>query len=292
MELLQLTYFITAAEAENFTHAARIHSVPTSDISQTIKRLENELGAKLFVRSANRVVLSREGAVFLEGAKRVMNELENAKRRVSESLDKVSGEIRLLVLTNRRVVTQAIEKYHALYPDVSVVLSHRKGEREDFDIIISDSEPHGASFQKRPLITEKMYLAFSKDGLPGIDVNMLRESKNLASKLKDIPFITMPEHSSHYRMTRLICERLGFTPVIGIMCDDPYYIRKYTEMGLGATFVPVFSWKGLLSDKVSFEDVTDITRTTYMYLSDFARASRAVCEFVPILEQECGIAEM
>ncbi len=288
MELLQLTYFITAAEAENFTFAANVYSVPTSDISQTIKRLERELGTNLFIRSANRVVLSKEGKIFLESAKRVLSELENAKRKIADSLDKVSGEIRLLVLTNRRVVTEAIEKYHQMYPDVNFVLSHRAAEKEDYDIIISDTEPHGSGYEKRPLITEKVYLALSKDGIPGLSGDISKKEINLRD-FEKLPFISMPEHSSHYRLTKTICEECGFSPEIAIKCDDPYYIRKYMEMGLGAAFVPIFSWQGLLSDKIRFIDVSDTKRTTYMYLSAFGKSVRAVSEFVPILERECGI---
>lgn len=289
MELLQLTYFITAAETENFTRAATIHSVPTSDISQTIKRLERELGTELFIRSANRVVLSKEGRIFLESAKKVLFELENAKRRIADSLDKISGEIKLLVLTNRRVVTEVIEKYHVLYPNVNFVLSHRMTEGEDYDIIISDTDPRGSGYKKIPLITEKVYLAFSKEGIPGLSGDISKKDIHLG-ELKNLPFISMPEHSSHYGLTKSICEKNGFTPEIAIKCDDPYYIRKYTEMGLGATFVPIFSWQGLLSDKIRFVDVGDNVRTTYLYLSAFGKSTRAVTEFVPLLMKECATA--
>ena len=43
MELLQLTYFCDAAETENFSRTAQRFTVPPSNISQSIKRLETEL---------------------------------------------------------------------------------------------------------------------------------------------------------------------------------------------------------------------------------------------------------
>lgn len=48
MELLQLKYFCDAAETENFSKTAKKYLVPTSNISQSIKRLERELGVELF----------------------------------------------------------------------------------------------------------------------------------------------------------------------------------------------------------------------------------------------------
>ena len=48
MELLQLRYFLTAAREENFSRTAEMYGVPPSDISQSSKRLERELGRELF----------------------------------------------------------------------------------------------------------------------------------------------------------------------------------------------------------------------------------------------------
>ncbi|MBR2431832.1 MAG: LysR family transcriptional regulator, partial [Clostridia bacterium] len=42
MELLQLKYFCDAAETQNFSKTAKKYLVPTSNISQSIKRLEKE----------------------------------------------------------------------------------------------------------------------------------------------------------------------------------------------------------------------------------------------------------
>ena len=84
MEILQLKYFISAAELSSFTGAAKKYGVPVSDISQTIKRLERELETQLFTRSANRVSLSAQGRVFLEGARCALSELDRACTRVRE----------------------------------------------------------------------------------------------------------------------------------------------------------------------------------------------------------------
>lgn len=50
MDLLQLRYFKTAAELQSMTRAAEFHMIPQPAMSQTIARLEKELGVKLFTR--------------------------------------------------------------------------------------------------------------------------------------------------------------------------------------------------------------------------------------------------
>jgi len=64
MELLQLKYFCDAAKTQNFSQTAKKFMVPPSDISQTVKRLEKELGVALFSRHANRIVLNENGKRF------------------------------------------------------------------------------------------------------------------------------------------------------------------------------------------------------------------------------------
>ena len=53
MDILQLEYFCSAAEMENFTLAAKRHFIPQSAMSITIKRLEKELETQLFNRIGN-----------------------------------------------------------------------------------------------------------------------------------------------------------------------------------------------------------------------------------------------
>ena len=66
MELLQLRYFQTVARLESITLAAEHHLVPQSSMSQTIRRLENDLGGiKLFDRKNGRIYLNEQGRTFL-----------------------------------------------------------------------------------------------------------------------------------------------------------------------------------------------------------------------------------
>ena len=66
MDLLQLKYFSHAAQTENFSHTAQHFMVPTPSISVSIKKLENEIGVKLFDRTANTVKLNEYGKILLK----------------------------------------------------------------------------------------------------------------------------------------------------------------------------------------------------------------------------------
>ena len=64
MEILQLRYFFLSAKNENFTTTAKAFGVPTTAVSSSVRRLEEELGCKLFDRTHNRIMLNVKGRRF------------------------------------------------------------------------------------------------------------------------------------------------------------------------------------------------------------------------------------
>lgn len=279
MELLWLKYFCDAAQTENFSETARRFFVPPSNISQTMKKLEEELGVKLFDRTKNKLTLSHGGRVYYEGVKKALAELEGARAALSDSEGGVSGELKLKVCTNRRIVTGAIERFSELYPSVSFKIRHEGGNDGDFDIIITDAQLDDTRFSKRLLIDEAVSLALSRN-------NPLAARESLeARELSGEHFITMHEGSSMYRLAGRICAEAGFEPSISICTDDPMYIRKYVEMGLGVALFPTFSWKGQFSESVVVKSVGNFRRQTYIYRPEGRYTSRASAIFEEILEK-------
>lgn len=278
MEFLQLRYFCSAAETENFSHTAKIFDVPPSGISQTIKRLEKELGVKLFMRSANRVMLTEEGKIFLGGAKRALEILETTKAQLTDGEDAIRGEIKISVLTNRHVIAKLIEYFKEKYEDVNFVINHDCNfKANDFDVMISDEEIYYRSFERSVLITEELLLAVKKTN------PIVKRKKINAEVLKGEKFISTTEGSSLYRHTNRICYNEGFVPDIAIRGDDPYYLKKYIELGLGIAFVPE-SWADSFSENIMLLKIGDYKRNTYLFVNAERTQSRAVKLFVETLK--------
>ena len=266
MELLQLKYFCEAAKQQNFSKTAEKFNVPASNISQTVNRLEKELGIKLFVRKANKVILNERGMLFLNDVQNALQLLENAKKRLIDSTAELEGEIKILINANRRIVTAVIEEFKKENPKVNFFIKHNEEENfEKFDIIISDicADKNAEKFL---LVREKM----------GIAANV----KNNISSICDQRFITMQKGSSSYRLTELFGIKNGFKPNIAIQTDDPFYVRKFIELGLGIAIVPTVSWKGLLSENIVCREIDDFERLTYVWISEERYLSRAAKEFL------------
>ncbi|MBO0734118.1 MAG: LysR family transcriptional regulator [Methylocapsa sp.] len=95
MDLKQLRYVVTAAEAGNFARAAEALWLNTSTISRRVARLEEELGLTLFERGHAGVRLTPSGRAVIVYVKRVLAELEMVKCAGLQSGTGRVGEIRL-----------------------------------------------------------------------------------------------------------------------------------------------------------------------------------------------------
>ena len=86
MELLQLKYFKTVAEMGKISDAAQALFISAPALSTSISRLERELGTPLFDRTNNRIMLNRQGQIFLRYVNQVFFNLDCAKGELRQSM--------------------------------------------------------------------------------------------------------------------------------------------------------------------------------------------------------------
>ncbi|HOJ12052.1 MAG TPA: LysR family transcriptional regulator [Clostridiales bacterium] len=277
MELLQLKYFYSAARYESITRAAQQYGIPQPAMSQTISRLEKELGTQLFDRKSNRLTLNENGKLFLKHVEAVLDNLSDGIMALKEKNGDIKGEISLLVLENRNMIIDWIVEFARLNPEVSFSICHNNiGDHSfNFDLCVSSRRMQPHLRKGIPLICEEIMLAVPYH-------HALAKNKSVTlNSLKDERFITLPSQYSLSQTVKEYCRAHGFEPKISIICDDPYYIRKYVSLGMGVSFVPSFSWQGLWNENVIFLPIQGekFTRTTYLIWDDRRYMTKAVQQF-------------
>ncbi|MBE6645433.1 MAG: LysR family transcriptional regulator [Ruminococcaceae bacterium] len=279
MEFLQLKYFCDAAVSENFSRTAKKFGVPASDISQSIRRLERELGLELFFRRANSIQLNDKGREFYTRVSKSLALIDDALIAVKDVESR--GKIKICINSNRRIVMEVIEKYRRVYPDVEIVTTHfTDPTSEDFDMIIDSGEERLLGYNKTLLISEPLQLAMKKD------CKFAADEKIDIKKLSDEVFVTMSDKSNLYYMTNSICRDFGFIPKIAMQSDDPFYVRKCVELGLGFCFVPSFSWQGQFSDDVVLKEIEGYIRHTYIFTDPKKHITLCAKRFLDMLLSE------
>ena len=94
MDLRQIEYIEAIARYNNFTRAAAELHVAQPALSATVRRLEDELGVRLFERTSRRVALTDAGQAFLARAHRVTTEVVQLEQEMSEYAGGVRGTLR------------------------------------------------------------------------------------------------------------------------------------------------------------------------------------------------------
>ena len=126
MELRQLSYFIAAAQTENFSKAAAKCFVVQSTLSQQVKQLEDELEEQLFDRIGKRVTLTEAGKAFLPFAIQTVELSEQGKQEIKDLQGLKKGSLRVGVSYGlSSALTRALRKFCPRFPEVCLDIRFR-----------------------------------------------------------------------------------------------------------------------------------------------------------------------
>jgi DNA-binding transcriptional LysR family regulator len=117
--------FLAVAECGSFTAAAAALHITQPAVSQHVAKLEREVGATLVERSARRVALTPAGEVLLRHARRLLTELDDARRELAAVARSDTGRLRLAVFPSAAAtfVPVVVARLLAAFPKVNVAMS-------------------------------------------------------------------------------------------------------------------------------------------------------------------------
>lgn len=117
-----LSLFARVAAEQSFTAAAQALGISNSAASYTIRRLEEQLGAKLFNRTTRSVSLTEAGNAFLNRIQPLMEQLEFAFSDINKSSSETMGTLRLNVppAAIPRVITPILKEFLEAYPEIKI----------------------------------------------------------------------------------------------------------------------------------------------------------------------------
>jgi DNA-binding transcriptional LysR family regulator len=121
---------VAVAEEQHFTRAAQRLEVAQSTISSSVRALERELGAPLFVRTTRRVELTAAGQALLPDARRTLAAVEAARARVAAVTGLRAGKITIGSGKTLHIdVAEGLERFSAAHPGIDIDL-HQAGSLE------------------------------------------------------------------------------------------------------------------------------------------------------------------
>ena len=271
MELHQLRYFVAVAKEGSMTRAAASLFLAQPTLSIQIRKLEQEIGTKLFERLARNVVLTEAGTAFLEHAERALTELERGRERVEDVVGLRDGRVSLGVLPSvaAHLLPGVLAEFRAEHPGVTVNLVEHDVSRE-FEQLVQAGQLHMAvtrmpvtlaGLGARTLVREPIVVLVPPDhplaGRPEVALH----------ELADEGFVCMRSGYGLRELTDQLCAGAGFAPRVVIETGQLSIVHGMVRSGVGVALLPRLAAEGAehavpVSDPVARRELGVVWRRT------------------------------
>lgn len=244
MELHQLRYVVAVARTGNFTRAAEECHVSQPSLSQQIRKLEEELGERLFDRLRRRTRPTPAGAAFLRRAGRILAEVDAARREAVETRGRLRGTVSLGVLPTIApyLLPAVLTAFTARHPEVEVVALEETTARlqqlalaGEVDLALVSPPIRDEHFAVEALFEEDLLLAVP----PGH--RLARQPAVAAAELAQERLIVMQEGHCLGDQVLGFCDLRGVQPAIRFRSAQLETIQALVAAGLGVSLIPAMA---------------------------------------------------
>lgn len=244
MKLQQLRQFVTLAETLNFHRAAERLNMAQPPLSISIKKLEIELGAPLFIRGQQGVQLTPEGHAALDDARLALLHAEQVQRAVRETSAGERGGLRLGFVGSAtyHLLPRLLRAFREQYPMIEVTLAESRTadllddvETGAIDVaIVRTPILDAAPADIAVLETDKLCIAVSKQS------RFAGRKQAKLSEFRQEPFIIYSRESvpGMHALTMMTCQEAGFAPLIAEQAIQLQTMICLVESGMGVALVP------------------------------------------------------
>ena len=245
MEMRQLRYFIAAGEEQHFGRAARRLRVVQPVISRQIQNLEREIGFELFERLPRSVIITEAGKLFLDAARRTLEEVNRATERAKRVAFGQSGTLRIGFVESiswQGVIPDSLRDFRLRHPDVELQLKslrtleqipaiHAGSLDAGFGLPVADRE-HGLAQLQIGLVKEVLAVP---NGHP-----LMKKKQIRLKDLVEMPFVMFPRWAIPTAYDRLMaaCARGGLKTIRVVQeTAVETMMLSLVQCGVGVSFV-------------------------------------------------------
>jgi DNA-binding transcriptional LysR family regulator len=247
VQLQQLRYFLAVAEVRHFTQAAERLRVAQPSLSKQVGTLERELGAPLFSRARGNITLTPAGEALLPLARRILADVETARREVQDLTGLRRGLVRLGATPSlcAGLLGDVLAGFRGRYPGIELFVTEG-GSRDlvrdlgqgrlDLALVILPLHLGDAVLETRPILREELVVA----ALGPVGRGRFARISDLA----DRPLVMFRNGYDLREATLAACRAAGFEPRFAVEGGEMDAVLRFVEAGLGAAVVPSMVLQG------------------------------------------------
>lgn len=243
MDLRQIKYFVTVAEALSFVRAAERLHMSQPPLSQQVKALEEELGVQLLHRTRREVKLTDAGRVFLKEARDLLERAQSVAHRTRQAAAGEEAALRVGMATSAlyHVLPRLRERVAARLPRVTLTVTDMNSDEQVgslaadmIDLGFIHARPDIRGLERLTVLVDTFAIV-----LPGSHPLAQREGVRLRD-LEAEPVVAFSREHAPALFDALIasCQHEGFSPRIEHVARHPASLLQMVRLGLGVSIVP------------------------------------------------------
>ena len=237
LELYRIFYFV--AKNKHMTKASEELHISQPAISQSIKKLEEQLGGILFLRSNKGMELTEEGKMFYEYVKGALELINNAENEFTSFKDLSKGEIKIGCSTTltKLVLIDALKNFHSDYPNINIEITNDLTSNLINDLKLGKLD--FVIFNESNIKETNLDLKKIKELKQGFIYNPLfyKDEAIDFHDLNNCPLILQKEESNSRRFLDYIAleNNVKLFPKMEVVSQE--VITEFVNIGLGIGFV-------------------------------------------------------
>jgi DNA-binding transcriptional LysR family regulator len=251
MDLAQLDVFLTVARERRFSRAAEKLYRTQSAISQSIRKLEDELGEPLFDRSSREGLLTDAGRVLQEYAERLLNLRDDAHGALAELRELHYGKLSIGANEFTALyLLPVLTEFRRLHPMIRIAVNRSLGSRIPDDVLRHNSELGVLTYD--PQNVQMHSIAVYQDELVLVvpPSHPLAKAANVSIRQLGAELFVAHNVASPYREKVIQAFQRHKTPLhMDIELPTLQAIKRFVAMGNGVALVPEISVENELARK-------------------------------------------
>jgi DNA-binding transcriptional LysR family regulator len=241
MEIRQLKYLLSAIRHGSIKESARENFVTQPAVSIQLKKLEEEVGEKLFIRRGRQVVPTQVGEAFIAQADDILKRVESLRVSTEEFKSLRTGFLCLGAIDSAGVyvLPPVFRTFRRKFPgiEIRVAVSDTRGlmrslQSGEIELAVATLPPAGEGYVVRPIYRDDMVLVAHPQ-------HQLAQARRPSLRaVAESGLIMYPPESTTRRLIEQVFLAAGISPRAAMEISSPEAMKRLTETGLGASILP------------------------------------------------------
>src|SRR6202790_1715654 len=243
MELSQLEVFLAVAREHRFSRAAEKLHRTQSAVSQTIRKLEDELGEALFDRSSREGVLTDAGQVLYEYAEKLLNLRHDAHESLAELRELHKGKLSIAANEFTALyLLPVLAEYRRLHSMIKITVNRSLGGQIPSEVLRHNSELGVLSYDPQEPLLRSVVVYLDELIFVVPPNHPLAAAKQVSIRQLGAESFVAHNVASPYREKVIRAFQQYKTPLhMDIELPTLQAIKRFVAMGNGVALLPEIS---------------------------------------------------